>query len=108
MNMLRPKPEVGQCPNWLAKARSRPVSKLAGQIAKQPISPHNNRPKSIPSLILWFGRLVREMAWGERPKSEENVMRKFWVFVYRNANDNHIIAATEEFFDESALLRCLG
>ncbi|GFR18052.1 hypothetical protein TNCT_455161 [Trichonephila clavata] len=35
-------------------------------------------------------------------------MSKFWVFVYRNANDNHIIAATEEFSNESAPLRCLG
>ncbi|GFQ75635.1 hypothetical protein TNCT_641741 [Trichonephila clavata] len=35
-------------------------------------------------------------------------MSKFWVFVYRNANDNHIIAATEEFSDESASLRHLG
>ncbi|GFR32616.1 hypothetical protein TNCT_269041 [Trichonephila clavata] len=35
-------------------------------------------------------------------------MIKFWVFVYRNANDNHIIAATKEFSDESAPLRSLG
>ncbi|GFQ90657.1 hypothetical protein TNCT_96131 [Trichonephila clavata] len=35
-------------------------------------------------------------------------MSKFWVFAYRNANDNHIIAATEEFSDESAPLRRLG
>ncbi|GFQ96220.1 hypothetical protein TNCT_192791 [Trichonephila clavata] len=35
-------------------------------------------------------------------------MSKFWVFVYRNANDNPIIAATEEFSDESAPLRRLG
>ncbi|GFR07834.1 hypothetical protein TNCT_468631 [Trichonephila clavata] len=43
------------------------------------------------------------MAWGDRPKSEEKVMSKFWLFVYRNANDNHIIAA-----DESVRLRRLG
>ncbi|GFQ72978.1 hypothetical protein TNCT_432181, partial [Trichonephila clavata] len=35
-------------------------------------------------------------------------MSKFWMFEYRNANDNHIIAATEEFSDESAPLRRLG
>ncbi|GFR08835.1 hypothetical protein TNCT_472081 [Trichonephila clavata] len=35
-------------------------------------------------------------------------MSKFWVFVYRNANDYHIIAVTEQFSDESALLRRLG
>ncbi|GFR06719.1 hypothetical protein TNCT_466121 [Trichonephila clavata] len=35
-------------------------------------------------------------------------MSKFWVFVYRNASDNHIIAAPEEFSDESAPLRRLG
>ncbi|GFR13805.1 hypothetical protein TNCT_243871 [Trichonephila clavata] len=49
------------------------------------------------------------MAWGDWAKSEEKkVMSKIWVFVYRNANDNHIIAVTEEFSDEFAPLRRLG
>ncbi|GFQ95566.1 hypothetical protein TNCT_115591 [Trichonephila clavata] len=91
-----------------AKARSRPVPELAGQIAKQPIWPHNDRPKSDLSFISGFSQAVCEMAWGDRPKSEEKGHEQiFRVFVYRNANDNHIIAATEEFSDESAPLRRL-
>ncbi|GFR03570.1 hypothetical protein TNCT_225391 [Trichonephila clavata] len=107
--MLRPKPEVDQFPNWPAKSRNSQYRlTMTGQIAKQPISPHNDRPKSDLSLILGFGQPVREMTWGDRPKSEEKVMNTFWVFVYRNANDNYIIAAPEEFSDECAPLRLLG
>ncbi|GFR33802.1 hypothetical protein TNCT_571601 [Trichonephila clavata] len=54
-----------------AKAQSWPVPELASQIAKQPISHHNDRPKSDISLISGFGQPVCEMAWGDRPKSEE-------------------------------------
>ncbi|GFQ68600.1 hypothetical protein TNCT_544501 [Trichonephila clavata] len=54
-----------------AKARSRPVPELAGQIAKKPISPHNDRPKSDLSLISGFGQPVHEITWGDQPKSEE-------------------------------------
>ncbi|GFR31891.1 hypothetical protein TNCT_110801 [Trichonephila clavata] len=54
-----------------AKARSQPVPELANQIAKQPISPRSDRQKSDLSLISGFGQPVREMAWGDRPKSEE-------------------------------------
>ncbi|GFR05645.1 hypothetical protein TNCT_283701 [Trichonephila clavata] len=105
----------GQCCSiiWLvniyvtAKARSRPVPELAGEIAKQPISPHNNWPKTDLSLISGFGQPVLQMAWAIGQSQKKKVIRKFWVFVYRNANDNHIIAATEEFSDESAPLRRL-
>ncbi|GFQ68553.1 uncharacterized protein TNCT_108581, partial [Trichonephila clavata] len=48
-----------------------PVPELASQIAKHPIPPHNNRPKSNLSLISGYGQPVREMASDDRPKSEE-------------------------------------
>ncbi|GFQ73058.1 hypothetical protein TNCT_147281 [Trichonephila clavata] len=55
----------------MAEAQSWPVPELADQIAKQPTSPHNDRPKSDLSIILGFGLPVREMAWSDRPISEE-------------------------------------
>ncbi|GFQ96164.1 hypothetical protein TNCT_328801 [Trichonephila clavata] len=57
--------------------------------------------RSFPDFGVWPASSRNGMGRSAKVRKKK-VMSKFWVFVYRNANDNHIIAAAEEFSDESA------